>query len=149
MMKLRHTRSDGKGQTLVEFALILPIFILVIFGILDLGRAVYAYHTINNAAREAVRVAIVDQNTTVIADEAVAQSIGVGLGAGDVDVTFLDGSYADTSPCNASPRLGCVAQVEVNYAFTAVTPILGAIVGEIDMVGSTRQPIERTHASTP
>ena len=147
---MRFARNNRRrGQTLVEFALILPIFLLMMLGILDLGRAVYAYHTINNAAREAVRVAIVDQNTTVIQDEAVQQSVGLGVSTGDVDVTFLDGSYANTAPCNATPRMGCVAEIEVAYTYRAVTPIIGQIVGEIQMIGSTRQPIERTYESAP
>ena len=46
-----------RGQALVEFALVIPIFLLVLFGLLDMGRAVYANHTLNQAAREAARLA--------------------------------------------------------------------------------------------
>lgn len=148
MMRLRHP-SERRGQTLVEFALILPIFVLVLFGILDFSRAVYAHHTINNAAREAVRIAIVDQNTAVIEAEAIKQSVALGITNADVDVGFLSGTYADTAPCNATPRMGCVAEIAVNYTYTAVTPIIGQLVGSIQMVGSTRQPIERTYQSAP
>jgi Flp pilus assembly protein TadG len=59
MSRLR--RPDRRGQSLVEFGLILPIFLLMVFGIVDFGRAVFAYSTLNNAAREAARVAVVDQ----------------------------------------------------------------------------------------
>ena len=48
----------------MEFALVFPVFILLLFGILDLGRAVYAYNTIGDAAREGARVAIVNQIQT-------------------------------------------------------------------------------------
>jgi len=48
-----------RGQTLVEFALILPIFILLLVSIFDLGRVVWANDTLSNAAREAARFAIV------------------------------------------------------------------------------------------
>ena len=58
-MRLSLLRRKSRGQTLVEFALILPIFVLLLVGIFDFGRAIYAYNTISNAAREAVRVAIV------------------------------------------------------------------------------------------
>lgn len=149
MRSQRRSQNRDRGQTLVEFALILPVFVLVMLGVLDLGRAVFAYHTINNSAREAVRVAIVNQNTTVITDEAISQGVGLGLTASDVDITFLDGSYGDTAPCNIAPRFGCVAEIEVSYDYTAVTPIIGSLVGTIEMAGSTRQPIERTYQSTP
>jgi Flp pilus assembly protein TadG len=52
---------DSRGQTLAEFAMILPVFLLVLVGLFDAGRLVFAYHTANNAAREGGRQAIVDQ----------------------------------------------------------------------------------------
>ena len=46
-----------RGQTLVEFALVLPIFLLVVFGLIDVGRAVYTNSTLSQAAREGARLA--------------------------------------------------------------------------------------------
>ena len=60
------SRDQADGQALVEFALILPILILLLVGIFDFGRAIYAFNTVNNAARESVRVAIVDQNCAIV-----------------------------------------------------------------------------------
>jgi hypothetical protein len=51
-------RSE-RGQSLVEFALILPVLVLMLIGTLDFGRVVLANDTISNAAREAARYAIV------------------------------------------------------------------------------------------
>ena len=145
----RLIRRDGdRGQTIVEFALILPIFILVLVGIVDFGRAVYASSTIQNAAREAVRVAIVNQNITVIEAEAIAQAVALDIGAADVDVNFLDDDYT-AGPCTTTPNVGCIVEVEVRYAYTAATPILGNIVGTINISGSSRQPIESKNASAP
>jgi Flp pilus assembly protein TadG len=48
------------GQTLVEFALVLPLFLLLIFGLIDVGRLVYMNSTISQAVREATRVAAVE-----------------------------------------------------------------------------------------
>jgi len=47
----RGARMHTRGQALVEVALILPVFILVLVGIFDLGRAVYAFNTLSNSAR--------------------------------------------------------------------------------------------------
>lgn len=52
----RQSRREG-GQSLVEFALIFPIFVLMLFGLIDMGRAVYANNTLSQAAREATRLA--------------------------------------------------------------------------------------------
>ena len=55
-MTRRHSTRDV-GQSLVEFALILPIFLLVLLGLIDMGRAVYTNNTLSQAAREATRLA--------------------------------------------------------------------------------------------
>lgn len=52
------TRRHG-GQALAEFALVAPIFFLLLFGIIDFGRYVYYVQVLNNAAREGARYAIV------------------------------------------------------------------------------------------
>jgi hypothetical protein len=46
-----------RGQTLAEFALVLPIFLLVVFGLIDVGRFVYTDATLSQAAREGARLA--------------------------------------------------------------------------------------------
>lgn len=141
---MRRHGGREEGQTLVEFALILPIFILVLMGILDLGRAIYAYNTINNAAREAVRVGIVNQNVGAIEAEAIQQGVSLSLDGADVTVTFLAPDYTSTGTCPATPRYGCVIEVQVTYQYTAATPVIGTIVGVLDLEGSSRQLIEKT-----
>lgn len=54
---MKHLRSTGTGQTLVEFALVLPLFILLLFGLLDVGRYVYMNSVLSQAAREGARLA--------------------------------------------------------------------------------------------
>jgi len=51
--------ADDRGQSLVEFALVLPIFLLLITGLFDLARAVWQENTLAFAAREGSRYAIV------------------------------------------------------------------------------------------
>jgi Flp pilus assembly protein TadG len=56
--------KNQKGQALVEFAIILPLLLLLLFGIFEFGRAMFIKNTLNNAARAAVRVAVVTPNIT-------------------------------------------------------------------------------------
>jgi hypothetical protein len=49
----------GRGQALVEFALVAPIFFLLLFAVIEFGRYVYQVQILNNAAREGARYAIV------------------------------------------------------------------------------------------
>ncbi|HET6732747.1 TadE/TadG family type IV pilus assembly protein [Mycobacterium sp.] len=136
-------RGERRGQTLVEFALILPIFILLLVGIVDFGRAIYAYNTLSNASREAVRIAIVDQNCTHIVDEAIDHAVSLGLSTGDVEVEFASADLSTVTACNNTEQsLGRVAIVTTNYSYTAATPIIGNLVGVINMQAVTRQPVE-------
>jgi Flp pilus assembly protein TadG len=144
MRRLRH-RPHGRGQTLVEFALILPIFILLLVGIFDFGRAIYAYNTISNASREGMRLAIVDQNMTAIENEAVAHATSLGIGAGQVDVEFRSPDLSTT--CASPYEVGCVAVVTVRYQYQAATPIIGNLVGIINMESKSRQGIEYVYQS--
>ena len=59
----RHGGRRPRGQGLIEFALVIPIFLLLLVALFDLGRAVFAYNTLTNAAREGARMAIVNQYT--------------------------------------------------------------------------------------
>ena len=55
-------RSE-RGSTLIEFGLVITVLLLFLFGIIDFGRALYAYHFVGNAARQATRFAIVRGTT--------------------------------------------------------------------------------------
>jgi len=59
-MKIGRRRRD-RGQALVEFAFVFPVIVLLAFGFIDVGRAVFSYNTLTNAARQAARTAAVNQ----------------------------------------------------------------------------------------
>lgn len=77
----KHLRKHS-GQSMVEFAVLAPIFFLLLLGTIDLGRAVYIYNTISDAAREGTRAAIpfdnpLPTNAQVVA--AVQSKLGGGF----------------------------------------------------------------------
>jgi Flp pilus assembly protein TadG len=141
---LRPTR----GQGLVEFALVFPIFILLLMGLFDVGRLVFAYNTLSNASRDGARRAIWDQSQVAgiynAEREAAAQSAMLGLDPTDdneVSLTF--------TPCAVSPAmLGCTAQLRVQYQWRAITPIIGNLMGPIQLTNTTELPVERTCNTT-
>ncbi len=47
-----------RSQALIEFSLVSPVLLLLLFGIVDLGRGIFYYDTLNHAAREGARTAI-------------------------------------------------------------------------------------------
>jgi Flp pilus assembly protein TadG len=117
MNRFRYPRTSG--QELIEFALILPIFALIIFGIFDLGRAVYYYSAMSNAAREGARYGSIhleeaDLDTT-ICNRVINWSVAVPLTCVDVN-TVLDFNTE-------------TVVVTVTYPFQPVTPFIANLFG--------------------
>jgi Flp pilus assembly protein TadG len=157
----RRQRGPGsQGQSLVEFALVFPIIILVILAFVEVGRAVFAWNTIANAARQGARVAAVNQLADVTeCDESrpiedpydphwsykgcvmlAAKTIGVG--ASDISVSY-DPPPGTTVDCDPELHVGCIAAVTVSYDFEISTPFVSAIIGSFTMSQTSEMPVER------
>ncbi|MCH8921013.1 MAG: pilus assembly protein, partial [Chloroflexi bacterium] len=52
----KNRRNGEKGQSLVEFAMVIPIFLILVFAIVDFGMGFHAWITVTNAAREGARI---------------------------------------------------------------------------------------------
>lgn len=145
-------KKYAKGQSLVEFALAFPVVILLFMAIFDFGRAIVAYNTVSNAARDGARVAIVDQRSTSgisnAAQAAADQATGLGLNPADanqVRVRYLLDDLSGACPSGWGEWVGCIAEVRVQYAYSAATPLIGLIVGPITIGSTTELPIEKTN----
>ena len=128
----RRRRRGTRGQALVEFALVIPIFLLIIVGLFDLGRAVFAYNTLTNAAREGARMAIVNQDLASIKDRAKSQTAIVELNLPSVDVNFyqanVDGTPNTAVSCGPPDvAVGCLAVVRFEATYLPITPIISNI----------------------
>ena len=137
MSRRRGIGRAARGQSLVEFALIIPILLLMLMGILDLGRAVAAYNSVSNAARSAARVAVVNQDEAAIDEAAMEEAFGLDLAADDID---FNPNVNGDDPCLLQV---CQVEVAVEYEYLAATPIIGNIVGPITVRSVARLPIER------
>jgi Flp pilus assembly protein TadG len=86
LRKGRHMRLEThrSGQAIVEFALISPILLLIIFGLIDFARGWSAHHAIADAAREGVRMVVIDNG---IADTEAANAIRTNLANAGLDPT--------------------------------------------------------------
>jgi hypothetical protein len=136
-------RGHSRGQGLVEFALVFPILILLLIAVFDMGRLVFAYNDITNAARSGARVAIVDQTNGVAQTATINQATSLGLKPADVTVDYLKSDLS--GPCTSPKELSCVAHVKVKFAWRAITPIIGSIVGPVTVTSESRMPIERIY----
>ena len=84
----RRRSTHRRGQALVEFALVIPVFLVLMVALFDLGRAVFAYNTLTNAAREGARIAIVNQYEPSIIARAKQQTAIVELNDPSVSIDF-------------------------------------------------------------
>ena len=139
-----HRRRDGaRGQGLVEFALVFPVLIVLLLAIFDVGRLVFAYNDITNAARVGARTAIVNQTSGAARTATINQATSLGLTNANVTVTYLKPDLG--SACPAPYYLGCVAQVSVTFDWEAITPIIGNVIGPMTLTTESRMPIERVY----
>lgn len=67
--------SNQKGASLVEFAIIAPLFFLIIFGIIEFGILIYDKAMLTNASREGARAGIVFNHPNPISDEEIKQVV--------------------------------------------------------------------------
>ena len=114
--------TQRMGQSLVEFALALPIFLLLVFGLVDLGRGFYYYNLLANLAREGTRYAIVDPNNTSAITAAVSNA-AVGLD----DLSTLT-TQVITDGTSTGYTRGSPITVTVAYSMYAITPMIGAFI---------------------
>ena len=89
-------KRGQRSQALIEFALVSPVLLLLLFGIVDIGRAVFYYDTVSHAAREGARVAVRASNPLPTNAEVLATVTSQIIGA------------PVTAPCPQGPVTGAV-----------------------------------------
>ncbi len=116
--RLAPTRPNHKGQALVEFMLVVPILILIIVGVFDLGFGVYAYNVVSNSAREGARYGITKPDDPPgMTNQAISKSIGL-----DPSLITVVGPQCTDSNNNPSPcTFGNNLTITVRYNFRPVT----------------------------
>jgi hypothetical protein len=131
-------REKNKGQGLTELALILPLFLLMLMFIFDLGRGIYYYSTIHSAAREGARYGAVNpcDSPGIIKR---AQNIAVGLG----DAITVSPSIQYT-PEGLMDRV----IVNLNYQFNPVTPLAGTFLGDGGFITLNSQSVKYIEIKT-
>jgi septal ring-binding cell division protein DamX len=83
-------RQSDRGSSVVEFAFILPILLLLILGITEFGRAYYAQTTLSNAARDAVREMAIHNVRQDALDRALDSASSLKITESEVSVAPID-----------------------------------------------------------
>jgi Flp pilus assembly protein TadG len=106
-------RPDQRGAALVEFALCLPVLTILVFGVIDVGRAYVLLESLQNAAHEAAAYAAVHPGqqkvaTGACADPANADWRGTREGKADSTLTF---TYTPSVACTSDPAVLAAANL--------------------------------------
>jgi Flp pilus assembly protein TadG len=153
-------RRRDRGQSLVEFALVIPVIVFLVVAFVEIGRAVFAYNTIANAARQAVRVAAVNQisdltecdTTRPIEDPylphwsmrgcAIAAAAPLALTTANVSVSYAP-PPGTTVSCSPDLHVGCIAAITVTYDYVVSAPFVSLLIPSFTMSQTSEMPIER------
>lgn len=132
MSSLRVIRNQ-KGQALVEFAIVLPLLLLIIMGILQFGMMINSYLTVQNASREGARAGIVGTSYLDIKNLILSDSP-------NLDPTCLT---VDITPGESQKQSGSTLTVSVIYRYKLIVPIISSLFNnEVMLNGSTSMRIE-------
>jgi Flp pilus assembly protein TadG len=129
-------RRTDHGQSMVEFALMLPVLLLLVFGFLDLGRAVYSQSVVANAAREGARAAVIHDSSNADIRTAVKAN-AIGIAVADADITINPGVRRVS---------GQQVSVQVTTRFYAITPFVTQLMnggaGYLDLASTAIMIVE-------
>jgi Flp pilus assembly protein TadG len=114
---LRRCRRGDRGQATVEMALVLPLLIWLLVGLVDIARMANAYLIIQHASREAVRLGITGAGDTAVAQRAV-------LASQTLDPTRLTINVSPAGTRNTGSDIS--VRIQYNYQVLALMGIIGA-----------------------
>lgn len=135
--RLSRLRSDERGAELIEFALVFPLLLLVVLGIIDFGFLFHRYQVVTNAAREGARVAVLP-------------------GYSNADVQFRVNQYLDASGLDpVAPTVGaevvplpggtgCIVLRPVTVTYPHEYSFVGGIAGFFGDEGFTSTTLQAT-----
>ena len=110
-------RKDERGQALVEMALVMPILLLLLAGIADLGRLIFSYEQLQMAAQESVRLGGLHKNDAAISNFAIHY-----VSMGDTSKMKVV-----ITPTETNRHSGDYVTVKLSYPFSFYTPFVSKL----------------------
>jgi Flp pilus assembly protein TadG len=141
MIRMRAKHANEKGSTLVEFAIGASVFLLVMFAIIEFGRALWVHNALADAARRAARYAVNQPASSPAGNPTSGTNVGpsitairnVGVygnpgGSGAAMVNNLTPTNLDIQYSNFGVGQGSVSVTVTGYQHTFVVPIIGTTI---------------------
>ncbi len=134
-----HRHCDRRGTTVVETAFVLPVFLLFVLGLIELGHAQLVKHVLRASCRQAARIGTTEGRTTAQVRTRVLNTLSTVVDPANVEVFIKDASPFDndTSPtgngaqlealnnielANAEPRQLFLVRAKIRYHNVAIVP---------------------------
>ena len=130
-------KLNERGVAAAEFALLLPVLLMILFGIIEFGMIMYSRELITNASREGARAGIVQGPPKRTEDQikAIATTYLTGTGVNPADVTFTV-----TGELLANPN---TLTVTATYPYSFLIPYIPTVVGIPNPLTITAQTVMR------
>jgi Flp pilus assembly protein TadG len=104
-----------RGAAAVEFAIVAPVFFILIFGMIEFGRMVMVQQILTNASREGARKAVLDGSTATDVNTTVRNNLG------DASITINDSEIIVDPPNPSTAQYGSPVTVTVTVPFSRVS----------------------------
>jgi PKD repeat protein len=157
-----HLHDRTRGQSLVEFALVLPIIMLLTLAALDFGRVYLGYINLQNMARIAANFAANNPTAWTVSSDPKVQAkhvetlakyqkeILADAAASNCNLPLVGGVqtapapiFTPPRPAGTSPQIGDTAKVEITCSFGVITPVISNVVGStIQVSAASRFPVK-------
>jgi len=133
----RLRRHRKRGQGLVEFAIALPVLVLVMLIVVDAGRLFFSAVTLHNAARIAASFAAAHPDAWGPAPNAAQQAEYNKQILRDTAALCVPSTIPDPTFPDGNKNMGSRTQVELSCDFRMITPVIGSIVGNIVKISAS------------
>ena len=168
MIAKNRLNSKDLGQTMVEFAMVLPVVLSLVFGVIEFGFLLWSYSSVNSAAREAARYGIAIGGGTVsgqryydcagIKNSAMKAGAFAGMEAGDVSIHYDNGptnAPGYTIKYNTCEELAALAGsdsivfgdrivVSVTHDYQPIASLIGFSIQPFNMVSTSNRTIVKS-----
>lgn len=145
-MVAHQKRDDESGAVLVEFALVIGLFMLLVFGMIDYGLGVNSLTQMNNAGREGARLATVNPNETAVRQKILDSISKLDTSELTITITCEDPTG---NPCAGTGLIddataGDTVIVQLDYKYKMITPLPSFINddGKFDLRSITEMRVE-------
>ncbi len=122
MLWFHDFRKTQRGQAVVEMALVLPVLILLVFGIVEFGRVLHTYMIVTDLSREGARKGAVGGTDSEIVTTVENNASAAGLDIANLTVNVTPASMAKRAR-------GTSVSVTVSFPVEIIAPVIGNIIG--------------------